>query len=121
MRLYNDTLWNLLFAVHGIVSEALPIPSAAETSSSVLVADNHIIMLRTQIRMMSLHLSNEVAAYELSGKAFGEVCGCIRAILTYFESLIDESILTGVDSIKSDEVSIPILLRSFVVNIVTKR
>jgi hypothetical protein len=96
MRLDSDERCQLLFTVHPTVVEALP--AISESSSSRLMDENLITLLRNEIKMITITLNEEVARCELSDKSFHDGRDRLNGILYLFENLVNECILHDMDS-----------------------
>lgn len=94
MRLDNDEKCQLLLAVHPVIVDALP--AISQDSSVRLVNDNRIRLLRSEIKTISMTFSEEVANCKLSNEAFKEGCDSLDNLLCFYETLINNSILTRI-------------------------
>ncbi|KAL7819526.1 serine protease [Trichoderma aethiopicum] len=94
MRLSQDTggRSELLLAIHPAFVDALP---AADSGSS-LQDNNCITLLRHEISMMAIIFDSGIAEQDLSEEEFALCTDSLDSILSQFENLVDEAILSEV-------------------------
>lgn len=96
MRLASDHRCELLLAVQSTFIKALPEVNKGVNTSLALARENLIKMVRTDVKLMAINLNEEWAwGCELSEKSFHDGCFELASVLSFFEDLIHDRILTA--------------------------